>query len=159
MRVGLAVLCVLGLGGAAVADTANVDFSGTVLSVCSLLLSTNGTLGLSADGGAVSSDGALGGLPGTVTILSIGSGNSVEIAAPTRTGQPVDYDDTNETVQVHYQGVSGLSWVDVAWTDQTTTFNPGSIAASVLTIHNRIVNPDGFTAGNYGTRTVVTCAP
>ncbi len=35
----------------------------------------------------------------------------------------------------------------------------GSIAASVLTINNRIVNTNGFIAGNYATRTTVTCVP
>lgn len=150
---------ILGSCSAALGASANINFTGTVLTVCALTLSTDGTLGLSPDGETLSSDGTLGGLPGSVTILSIGSGNTIEVGAPQRLDEPGGYDDSDETLEVRYEGLSGLSWVDQDWTTQSTTFNPQSIAASVLTVHNRIVNPNGFVAGSYQTRTVVTCAP
>lgn len=151
--IGLAYL----LLGTCVAVAANVNFSGTVMAACSILASTGGSLALSTDGDSIASDN-LGGLPGTVTILSVGD-STVEIAAPTRTGQAAGYNASGEAVEVSYFGVGGLGFVNQAYTASATTFGVSTIAASVLTVNNRITNPNGFPAGNYSTQTVVTCGP
>lgn len=157
MRVaGLIFLLPVGVAGSAAG--ADVNFTGTVVSTCSILAATDGLLGLVTDGTMLASEGAVGGLPGTVTILSIGS-NTIEVGAPSRVLSPPAYDNTGEAVEVSYFGVSGLSLVTQGYTSTATSFSPGSIAASVLTVNNRIVNPDGFVAGNYATRTEVTCVP
>ncbi len=145
--------------GTAVSPAAAIDvnFSGTVVSTCSLLAKTDGLLGLSLDGDVLSSQG-VGGLPGTVTILSIG-GNDIAVGAPQLVSSPPGYEAGSGTLEVSYFGLSGLSLVSQGYTTAPTTFNAGSIAASVLTVHNRITNPDGFAAGNYSTRTTVTCVP
>ena len=156
MRVlGLAVLIVMSTGPAARAET--VNFNGTVDAVCALSAATDGTLAISTGGDQISSTES-GGTSGSITILSIGS-NTIDVAAPTRTSEPVDYDPTGESVEVAYQGLGGLSLITQAFTNQATNFAVGVIAASVLTVDNRITNPNGFAAGNYGTQTVITCRP
>jgi hypothetical protein len=140
-----------------VALAANVNFSGTVMAACSILATTSGTLALSTNGDTLASDN-LGGLPGTVTILSIGN-STIEVAAPTRTGQGTGYNATGEALEVAYFGLGGLAIVNQAYTTSTTSFGTGTIAASVLTVNNRISNANGFPAGGYSTQTVVTCGP
>jgi hypothetical protein len=136
----------------------NVDFSGTVVAGCTLSASTNGTLGLNYTTGTTLGSEEAGGSAGSVTILSIGS-TTLTVGAPTRTNQPGGYVSTGEAVEVRYQGATGLSSVTQAYTSSETTRPLGTIAASVLTLHNRITNPNGFPDGAYATRTVVTCAP
>jgi hypothetical protein len=139
------------------AQALDVDFNGTVTGVCSLALDTDGTLALSADGTILGSEETLG-VPAAVLVLSIGS-NTIDVAAPARiSADPSGYDDTNETVEVSYGGLGGLAGVTQAYTEIATDFGVGNIALSVLLVNNRIVNPDGFAAGTYTTRTVVTCS-
>ena len=128
-----------------------------MLAACTILAATGGSLALAADGSSLASDN-LGGLPGTVTILSIGN-STVEVAAPTRTGQPGDYNASGESLEVAYSGTSGLGLVNQAYTTSPTSFAVSTIPASVLTVNNRLTNPNGFPAGTYSTQTVVTCAP
>lgn len=136
----------------------NIDFSGTVVAGCTLSASTNGTLGLNYTTGTTLGSEEAGGSAGSVTILSIGA-TTLTVEAPSRTNQPGGYVSTGEAVEVRYQGATGLSSVTQAYTASQTTRSLGTIAASVLTIHNRITNPNGFPDGAYATRTVVTCAP
>jgi hypothetical protein len=136
----------------------NIDFSGTVVAGCTLSASTNGTLGLNYTTGTTLGSEEAGGAAGSVTILSIGA-TTLTVGAPSRTNQPGGYVSTGEAVEVRYQGATGLSSVTQAYTASQTTRSLGTIAASVLTIHNRITNPNGFPDGAYATRTVVTCAP
>lgn len=136
---------------------AQISFSGTVMALCTLATGTDGTLGLSTDGGRLGSQEGLG-LPGTVTIVSIGS-NNIQVAAPTRTQSPVGYNSSGEQLQVAYTGAGGLTLVNQAYTASTTQFSVGTIALSVLTIQNRILNANGFAPGAYQTQTVVTCLP
>ncbi len=152
----------LGLATAILASTpalaVDVGFTGTVVNTCSVLAATDGLLALNIDGDILSSIGTVGGLPGTVTILSIGT-NTIEVSAPQRTAAPVGYAAAGEEVEVAYFGLSGLSLINQPFTPSTTSFDPATIAASVLTVNTRIVNPNGFAAGNYATRTTVTCVP
>jgi hypothetical protein len=136
---------------------ADVDFTGTVTASCALTVVTNGTLGLSTDGTTLGSE--LGtGLPGTATIMSIGA-HTVSVSAPTRvSANPAGYNDSAEIVEVAYVGAGGLSAVVQGYTSSPTNFAVGSIPLSALTINNRIVNSNGFVAGTYTTRTVVTCS-
>lgn len=145
------------LAGALPALAENVDFTGTVTAGCALSATTNGTLALNPAGDTLASNVGTG-TPGSVTILSIGS-NTLTVDAPTRTAQPVDYVATGEAIEVSYTGASGLSAINQGFTSSQTTQSLGTIAASILTIHNRITNANGFPAGTYSTRTVVTCAP
>lgn len=115
------------------------------------------TLALSADGQYFGSqEGA--GIPGSVTVVSIGS-NTITVAAPTRiSAAPSGYDSAAEQLQVAYNGVSLLAGVSQAYTSMPTNIVIGTIALSILTINNRIYNPNGFAAGTYTLQTVVTCS-
>lgn len=156
MRVlGLSIFVLLAASSSASAET--VSFNGTVSAVCSLSASTNGTLAISTDGGKLSSQEASG-TSGSITILSIGS-NTIDVDAPTRTAAPAGYSATGESVEVAYQGLGGLSLISQPFTILATSFPVGSIAASVLVVDNRIVNPNGFAPGDYSTQTVITCRP
>ena len=139
------------------AQALDVDFNGTITGICSLALDTDGTLAMSTDGTILGSEEALG-IPAAVLILSIGT-NTIDVAAPNRiSADPAGYDDTNEAIEVSYDGLGGLAGVTQAYIDIDTNFNVGNIALSVLVMNNRIVNPDGFAAGTYTTRTVITCS-
>lgn len=135
----------------------DVDFDGTVATVCSLSLNTNGTLALSDDGTELGSEEG-GGSAASVLVLSIGS-NSIDVDAPIRvSADPAGYNSASEVLEVKYSGAGGLSAVSQDYTSADTDFAVSNIAVSLLTLHNRITNPNGFAAGNYTTRTVVTCS-
>lgn len=153
----LAVTCLL-VGIAPAAAQTNVDFSGTVNATCSLAAATNGTLALNGAADVLSS-AIVGGTAGTITILSIGTDNTIEVAAPTLIAQGAGYSAGTDTLEVAYTGAGGLTLVDQPFTTSTTTFDVDTIVASVLTVNNRVTNTAGFTPGTYTTRTVVSCLP
>jgi hypothetical protein len=140
------------------AQTVNLDFTGTVIPGCTLSASDGGTLELDYTTGTTLGSEVAGGDAAHVTILSIGA-NTLTVDPPTRTAQGGGYVATGEAIQVHYFGASGLSSINVPYTSSQNTHPLATIGASVLTVHNRITNPNGFPDGNYATRTVVTCAP
>lgn len=150
----LAALCWAGTIPIALAT--DVSFTGTLGPSCTLALGSNGTLALSADGQYLgSSEGSATGA--TLTILSIGS-NTINVAAPSLDSSPAGYDPSGQQLQVAYSGVGLLSAVSSAWSSAASSFAVGTIALSVLDIDNRIYNPNGFAAGSYAMRTVVTCS-
>jgi len=154
VAVALGLICCGCLATPAMA--ADVTFSGTLLSLCSVALSTPGVLALSTDGTIFGSE-EVGGVPAAVNILAVGS-YTVTVAAPTRTAQPGAYDPTGESIEVSYSGLAGLGLISQAYTPNLTTFPIDTMPLSVLVMNNRITNPTGFAAGNYATRTVVTCS-
>lgn len=135
---------------------ADVTFSGTLLGLCSVALTTPGVLALSTDGTIFGSE-EVGGLPAAVSILAVGS-YTVTVNAPTRTNAPGTYDSTGESIEVSYTGLAGLGVLNQAYTTGLTTFPIDTLPLSVLVMNNRITNPNGFVAGTYETRTVVTCS-
>lgn len=146
------------LAGAMPAAAANVDFTGVVVAGCSIVASTNGTLGLNLTTGTTLGSEEVGGAPGSVTVLSIGA-STLTIDAPARTSAaPSGYVTATEIVEVSYTGASGLTGISQAYTSSQTTQSLGTIGASVLTVNNRIRNTNGFPADTYTTRTVITCA-
>src|SRR5689334_1759687 len=100
--VALGLLCCTCLVTPAAA--ADVTFSGTLLSLCSVALSTPGILALSTDGTVFGSE-EVGGVPAAVNILAVGS-YTVTVAAPTRTSQPGAYNATGESIEVSYNGIA-----------------------------------------------------
>ena len=102
------------------AAAADVTFSGTLLGLCSVALTTPGVLALSSDGTIFGSE-ELGGLPAAVTILAVGA-YTVTVAAPTRTDAPGGYDATGESIEVAYNGIAGLGAISQAYTSSLTTF-------------------------------------
>lgn len=153
------VLSVMALAlSASTALAENVDFTGTVDSGCSIVASSNGTLKLDLATGTTLGSEVAGGTPGSVTILSIGA-STLTVGVPSRTSPPPSgYNTATETVEVSYSGASGLSGINQGYTSAQTTQSLGTIGASVLTVHNHIINPNGFPADTYTTRTQITCA-
>jgi hypothetical protein len=157
MRVFAALLTTL-LASSSLAQAEDVLFNGTVLPSCSILGHTNGSLAvdLANDGKVLTSEVAPG-APATVTVLSVGS-NFINVAAPTRTAQPLAYVPGSETREVSYSGAGLLSSIDQDWTAVGTSHAASAVVATAITLDNRINNVLGFPAGPYQTTTVVTCS-
>ena len=147
----------LGLAALSVAPAAALDatFSATVSNTCTLTLGTPGVMKLSTDGLTLASDETLG-LPAEVTILSLGS-NRVTVEPPEWISSPAAYSPSGETRSVRYTGLGGLSLINQAYTSASSSFNLVLLPLSVLLVHSRIQNNNGFAQGNYSAKTVVTC--
>jgi hypothetical protein len=138
---------------AAPALSADVTFSGTLTGICTLALSTPGTLGLTA-GGVLSSEA---GLPALLAVLSIGT-NTLTVEPPVWNNTPAGYTPGTEVKQVSYTGLSGLGIADQPFTATTTTRTINMLPLSVLTMNARISNSLGYAAGTYEMKVVVTCS-
>jgi hypothetical protein len=138
---------------AAPAAAADVTFSGTLTGVCTLALSTPGLLGLAADGSL--STGA--GLPAILAILSVGT-NTLTVNPPVWVDSGDDYEPGAETLEVGYLGLSGLGLADQPFTDAVTTRTISTLPLSLLTMSARATNSNGFAAGTYEMKVVVTCS-
>lgn len=134
----------------------DVTFSGTVAGVCTLALTLPGTLALSMDGTVLGSEEPTG-VAATMTVLSVGS-NTITVAAPTRTAAPGSYVATGEAVWIKYVGLGLLSAVSHGYDSATSSFAIGSVALTTILFNSKITNANGFAAGTYSTRSVVTCS-
>jgi hypothetical protein len=132
---------------------ADVTFQGTLSGVCTLAVPTPGILGLAADG----SLGSSAGVPAVLSILSVGS-NTVTIEPPEWVSPAVDYESSGETLAVAYFGVGGLSVVNQDYTSVETSFAVSTLPLTLLTLNARVTNPNGFVAGDYAMKVVVTCS-
>lgn len=130
---------------------------------CTLNLTSSGTLRNSLDNTVLGSQ-VSGNTPATVNILlSLLEGPTITVDPPTITQSPGGYNASLETRQVSYSAASlGLfPGASQAYTTSSTSFSTGvlGLVTLTLTLHNRVINPNGFAPGNYTTRTVVTCHP
>jgi hypothetical protein len=119
-------------------------------------LTVPGTLALSVNGQRLGSE-ETGGTAATLTVLSIGS-NTVTVGAPTRTASPAGYNATGETIEVAYTGQGALSAVSEPYGTASTDFDVTTAPLTNVIFNARINNANGFEAGTYGVRTVVTCS-
>jgi hypothetical protein len=156
VRIGAVVAIALGCA-AGPAGAADVTFTGTLSGVCTLAVPTPGTLALNADGTKLGSN-QTGGLPATVTILSVGT-NTVTVSAPSWVSTPAGYAPSGELLEVSYLGLGGLSLVNQALTDQETDFVVNTLPLTALTVNAQATNANGFADGTYEMKVVVTCAP
>jgi hypothetical protein len=125
--------------------------------LCSLVVLTPGTLGLSADGDRIGSQ-ETGGLPATITVGSVGA-STLTVAAPAVIQYPAGHNTASDLAEVAYQGVGLLASVSQGYTSvQTQSAIPNLIGVVAVTFHNRVTNTQGFEPGTYQTRTVVTCS-
>jgi hypothetical protein len=135
----------------------DVSFQGTLTSVCTLAVPTPGLLGLNANGELTSEPPA--GLSAIVSVLSIGA-NRIVVDPPVWANPPPDgYDATGEDRLVSYLGAAGLSLANQAFTDTQTHVDVNSLPVTALTINAKVANPNGFVAGDYALKVVVTCEP
>jgi hypothetical protein len=155
---GLVIGVLAALCSAAPAWAIDVTFTGVVLNTCTLAVPTPGIMSLSSSGKVLSSDLADGiGVPATLTIISLG-GNTITFGAPTLDTYPVAYSPTGQTVQIAYQGLSGLSSVTQAYTSSQSSFAVGILPITSVTVNMKITNNNGFAQGSYTGKTVVTCS-
>lgn len=124
---------------------------------CTLALSAPGVLALSGDATRFAST-EVGGAPATVAIGSIGT-NTVTISAPTLTAYPPGFDPGSASLSLSYQGTGVLAGISQPYTSQPSSFEvPGLLGTVILNLNNRITASAGFSAGEYRTRTVLTCS-
>lgn len=145
----LGLVLVAGLPAAAT----DVTFAGTLSGVCTLGLSTPGTLGLDTEGRLSSAAG----LPAVLSILSVGS-NTLSIAPPVWVSTAPGYVAGSESFEVAYNGLAGLGIADQAYTDTQTTRSIATLPVSLLTMNARATNSLGFADGAYTLKVVVTCS-
>jgi hypothetical protein len=138
------------------ASAADVIFTGIVADTCALAVPTPGIMTLSADGNTLGTDQPLG-VPAEVTILSLGA-NLISVTPPTLESHPLAYIPGDETIEMAYNGLNGLSGIVQAFTSSAQSFAVGILPLTVLLIDNRIHDDDGFEQGTYTTKTVVTCS-
>lgn len=147
---GLGLVTLLAAGPAAAAD---VTFAGTLTGICTLALSTPGTLALAPDG-SLSSTAAL---PAILAILSVGT-NTLTVDPPVWTETAPGYTPGTETLEVSYSGLAGLGLANQAFTAVRTTRTISTLPLSLLTMNARATNSLGFAAGDYEMKVVVTCS-
>lgn len=136
----------------------DVTFTGVVLNTCTLAVPTPGVMSLASDGKKLSSDLADGiGVPAILTIVSLG-GNTITVGAPTLESAAPGYSTTGQTVQVAYNGLSGLSSISQAYTTASSNFAIGILPLTSLIINMQVLNNNGFPQGTYTAKTVVTCS-
>ncbi len=133
----------------AAAGAVDVNLSGVVANVC-IVTSTPGTLGLEPGGTALSSQGG-GGTPAGVQVTATGTNPRLTFSAPVATTPP---------------GFSGTPDARISYSANGTLLQAETNIASVhlltqllntLSVSGRIVGSDGFAAGPYNLKTVVTC--
>lgn len=133
---------------------------------CTLNVTAPGTMRASSDNTTLGSE-VNGTTPGTMTsVLSLLDGTAtIDVAPPTRIQTASGYNASAETLQVAYTASAVLGLFPGAsqgYTSSQTSFQATGILSGLnitITINNRILNPNGFAPGTYGTRTVVTCHP
>ena len=152
----LVILASLASALATPAPAADVSFQGTLSGVCTLAVPTPGLLGLNASGELTSEPPV--GLSAVVTVLSVGA-NRLTIDPPAWVSSPVGYDAAGESRLVSYLGVAGLAVATQAVTDVATEVDIPTLPLTALTVNAKVTNPNGFAAGNYALKVVVTCAP
>ncbi len=135
------------------AAATDVTFSGTLSGVCTLALSTPGTLGLDPEGRLSSAAG----LSAILAILSVGS-NTLTVDPPVWAGTAPGYSAGTESFEVAYSGLSGLGLADQAYTPTQTTRTISTLPLSLLTMNARASNSLGFADGPYQLKVVVTCS-
>jgi len=146
---------VLGLALAAGLPAAATDvlFEGTLSGVCTLGLSTPGTLGLDPEGRLSSAAG----LPALLTVLSVGS-NTLTFDPPVWVDTAPDYAAGTETFEVAYNGFPGVGITEQAYTTAPTSRSIATLPLSLMAVNARVANSLGFAAGDYRMKVVVTCS-
>ena len=135
----------------------DVSFQGTLTSVCTLAVPTPGLLGLNASGELTSEPPT--GLSAVVSVLSIGANRIVVDPPVWASAPPADYDAAGEDRLVSYLGAAGLSLANQGFTDAQTEVDVNSLPVTALTVNAKVTNPNGFVAGDYALKVVVTCEP
>ncbi|MEP7241334.1 MAG: hypothetical protein ABI697_10655 [Devosia sp.] len=155
----LLAICIIGallagVAGDAGAAPVDVPFQGDVSGLCALSLPTQGGLVLDSNGDLTSS----GTLPGTVTILSVGS-NSLSITPPVWVQPAAGYVAGTEHFLVSWLGLAGLGISAQGYTETPAPITIATAPISILTVNAKVTNSSGFAPGTYKLKVTVTCGP
>jgi hypothetical protein len=147
---GLAALISISAAGPGIA--ANVTLNATLLSSCTLTLSTPGTMTASTDGTMIGSEQS-GGSAASMTLVAIGTLPTITLAAPSLTTSPGGWS-ASHTDEIRYTSTRGASQ---AYTSSSSNYGETGLT-DTFTVHGRVTSTNGFAAGNYTLTTVVTCS-
>lgn len=137
----------------ALAQLANVPFTGAVTSTCILTVATPGILAPDAGFTSLASTNP-GGLAGNVSVLSTGGAFSVSADAPTAFTSAPAGGDTGVDFFARYQGSGATTIGDTAGTTPT----PVNAGLTLLSVNLLAEKSSGtFPAGAYLTEVVVRC--
>ena len=152
---GLIVSLFALIGSTTASCATDVNFTGTLSTVCTLAVPLTGQLGLAADG-SLSSEAGRG---ANLTILSVGS-NRLFVEPPVWSqAAPTGYNASGEDLLVKYVGIAGISIPLQDYTDIETIVPVNSVPLTTLLINAKATNPNGFVSGDYAMKVTVTCAP
>lgn len=132
------------------ADAAVVSFTGTVVNLCVLTVSTPGILGLSADGKTLSSS-ETGGVKAIMAVVSAGTNPTIAFTAPTISGPAGAIGGSTTTM-----GFASPGGATQSHTGSATTYQMNRLL-DTLTIDAQATNPAGFATGLYTVATTATC--
>lgn len=153
IKLGAAALLSLTVTGSAFAVDQDVTFRGTILESCSLVIGTDGTLGVSTDQTVLSSE-ETGGIFGTVTAATNGLGATIEVITPTGFQTGPSSADTNTVFAADYD----LSGATVLTEILGGVLTPLGLGATLITVNASATKTSGtFDAGIYELVTVVRC--
>lgn len=153
MRITLSHLACWPIAAAAAlspAAAATVSFSGSVINLCVLTISTPGLLGLAASGTTLSSE-ETGGVNSVLVVAATGSNPSINFTAPALTGPAGSM--AGASHEIAYTSIGGAGQ---AWTSAASNYTVNRLIDTV-TIKARSVNTSGFVAGTYGIAATATC--
>jgi hypothetical protein len=130
-----------------------VTMNGNVVPSCTLVVSTSGTLGVSADSGRQLGSEEAGGNAATLSVVATAGAPTLTVGAPTMSQRPAAYNGT-PTISVRYSSPGGANQ---AYTTGSSSYTSSDPLGDTLTIHMKAVESSGFPAGSYQLQTEVTC--
>lgn len=146
----VALLATTAVTFASPAAAANVGFTGAVVNLCVLTLTTPGVLASSTDGKRLGSD-ETGGVAATVNIVATGTNPTINFTAPSLSAP---------------NGAAGGMTKAIAYTspggaNQAFTSGASSYAMNrlldVITVHGHVDSASGFASGTYSLSSTATC--
>lgn len=133
-----------------VAGATTVGFTGTVVNLCVLTVTTPGVLAPASSGTSLSSE-ETGGANANLTVVATGTQPTITFSAPDLSGPAAS--SAGATKQIAFTSAGGAN--------QGYVSNLTSYVLSRLTdtfvVKGRVANPDGFVSGAYLLSSTVTC--
>jgi hypothetical protein len=149
----LAVSTLISAVSQGLAATANVPFSGTILSICALTVGTPGIIAPNANYTQLSSQNA-GGSSGSVAAVTTGTGFSVTTEAPSSFTLSPTGGGTNVTFTSSYSA-TGVTTVSLS---AGATVTPLNVGITNVAVHLSATKSSGsFPAGAYAAEVLVRC--
>lgn len=149
----LSMVCtasVIATGGLSTsAQAQSVSFTGTVVNLCVLTISTPGVLAVESTGQQLST-AQTGGVAATLAVVATGTNPTITFSSPTLTGPSAG----GATTQLAYSSVGGAS---------RTYDTSGYVYAmnrllDTITVNGRATNSSGFRSGSYTITATATCS-